>query len=226
MVKGKRPTRTQKSQSEIHRNFVHAFESLCLSSQAYDNGFKGEAARLAGIIYIFVYDYGKHTKSLLKLVDRKTISFKNITIPLNPNNLLGETPLVIVRASTKGIEYIPILDKGTPQHYQQPDQKFHVWWDTPVLRDDQRREFTRRRLITSMRHGEGGGHVDSHLDEDFSDLMRNNSVQWFFITGEKAFAPEYGPPYASVRQIAYEVELTLRAHCADILDLGGYTKYL
>ena len=219
MAKGKRPTRTPKSQLEIQRNFVHAFEALCLSSQAYDNGYKGEAARLAGIIYILVHDYGKRTISLLKLVDRKNILFKNTTIPLNPQNLLGETPLVIVKASTKGIEYIPILDQGTPQHYQQPDQKFRDWWDTPVLRDDQRREFTRRRLVTSMRNAEGGGHVDSHLDKDFSDLMRNNSIQWFFTSGEKTFQPEYAPPYASVRQIAYEIELTLRANCAEILDL-------
>lgn len=215
-----RPSRLAKKSDEIERNFRHSFQALRLSSKAYDEGFRGEAARLAGVIYIFVHDHGKRTVSLLSLVSGKEIPFRNTAVPLNPRNLLTEMPLVMQRVGPEGFEYIPILDKGPAETLTQPDQPFRMWWDAPVFRDKKLRILTRKNFVFSMRHGEGGGHVSPDLDEMFADLRRNNSAGWTFVAGDKSFVPEYGPEYATVRQIAFELYQTLLANFSDILGPG------
>jgi 3-dehydroquinate dehydratase len=41
-----------------------------------------------------------------------------------------------------------------------------------VLRDDRRRELSRKNLIFTMRDKDGGGHVDPNIDEVFAELNR------------------------------------------------------
>ncbi len=209
-----RPKKVQKTQEELQRNFRHVFQGLELSMRDYDNGLKGEAARIAGSIYILVHDYGKSAVSVLTQLKRKEVPFHNTAAPINPNNLMTEMPLVMARVGRES-DYCPIGNQcpGSPQ---QP-QRFSEWWETRVLRDNNRRIFTRKNLIFSMRHGEGGGHVSPDLDEQFAALSRQNSMGFTFFSGGREFVPEYGPLYATTRQLGYEVVATIRGHCSDLL---------
>ncbi len=210
-----RPPRVKKTPEEVKRNFKDALDDLSLSMKEYDRGSKGVAGRLAATIYNFAHDYGKSSVSLLTQINRKNILFHNTAVPLNPKNLLTEMPLVIIHASQSGHKYIPIGKAPPPG--AQPDQSFSKWWETKVLRDKQRREFTRKNLVFNFRNGEGGGHVSPDLDEAFADLARNNSMGFVSIIGNKEFIPEHDPKYATIRQIAYELHVTLTKNCSDYL---------
>ena len=116
-----------KTRDEIERNFRHIFDSMLLSSKSYDEGFKGEAARLANVVYILVHDYGK-TTSLLTQLDRKKIGFVNTSRPINPNNLLTEMPLVIMHLSTDGMDYLPRLaEASAPPPVNWPPFRPDTW---------------------------------------------------------------------------------------------------
>ncbi len=212
-----------KTPDELRRNFRHAFEALELSSKAYDEGHKGEAARLAGVIYVYVHDYGRNNVSLLTHVGRKSIPFCNTARPINPRNKLTEAPLTLLNLSSAPPSeaalneevYVPRL--GQPTNVTEPELKFTAWWEAGILKDKKNRILTRKNLITFMRHNEGGGHVSGTFDEYFAGLRRENTGGWSIVRNAQAVAPAYGPEYASTRQIAYEVRETLVRHCQELL---------
>lgn len=211
-----RPKKVPKSQEELKANFKHAFDSLTLSIVAYDEGYKGETARLASVIYIFVHDHGRSSISLLTQVGRKAIQFHSTATPLNPKNLLTEMPLVAMRGGVGGIEHLSLIEADF--EVVTSEQSFAEWWEAGVLRDNKRRIFSRKNLVFAFRHGEGGGHVSPDLDEAFAGLARDNSMGWVMSIGDRELVPEYGPQYATIRQIAHELRVTLVQHCADLLD--------
>jgi hypothetical protein len=215
-----RPQRIKKTVDETLRDFRHTFGFILLSSQAYDNGYKGEAARLAAVVYMLVHDYGKSAVSLLKQMGRKNIDFVNTSVSLNPRNLLTEMPLVIMRLTAgqgkDSLEYLPRLAEN-PQPIPNPILPFEKWWNMPVIRDDHRRTISRKNIVFHMRHSEAGAHVDSSIDGVFADIRRVNSMGWVVSTNEGNYVPEYGPEYASMRQIAWEVEQTLRRNFQDLI---------
>jgi hypothetical protein len=206
-----------KTIEETRRNFRHVIQSLEISSRSYDGGFKGEAARLAGLVFMLVQDGGRRTVSLLSQVGRKQIGFVNTCRGIDPKNLLTEAPLVIMRMSGSGMEYCPRLADDPFPAPSDPILRFSKWWEMPVLRDKERRLFSRKNIVWHMRNGEGGGHVDPTIDEQFADFERNNSMGWYVRLNGKEFAPEYSPIYATARQIAWEVKQTLRNNCSDLI---------
>ena len=212
-----KPDQFIKTRDELFRNFREVFDALQIASRAYDNGQMGAAPLLAGTIYTFVHDKGKRTRSLLSLVNRKDILFLNTARPINPKNLMTEMPLVMIKIATDGSSgFVPRFGE-LPENNPVPEQEFRTWWNSSILRDKKKRELTRKNLISHVRNKEGGGHVDPSVEATFAELNRNNSMGWEFGYGNKFFVPEYGPHYASVRQIAYELDQTIRQHCADIL---------
>lgn len=75
----------------------------------------------------------------------------------------------------------------------------------------------------------GGAHASEGYDRlekvaasAFADLARGDPGGWIMETGQGRFRPEYGVQFATVRQIGWELEQTLRRHCADLL--GGMTS--
>lgn len=212
-----KPPRLTKTAEEIHRNFRHAFDGLLLSSQSYDKGYKGEAARLAATVYILVHDHGKRTVSLLTQLRRRNVEFVNTGQPINPKNLLTEMPLTMTRLAPDGMEYVPRLGE-LPMPHRDPMLRFRTWWEMIVMRDNRRRTLSRKNIVFHMRHSEGGGHVDPTIDEVFAGIQRANTMGWVFTNKEGVFVPEYGPEYATMRQIAWEVEQTVRRHCRDLIS--------
>lgn len=206
-----------KTPEELRRNFRDSFHALLLSSEAYDKGSFGESARLGALIYLFVHDHGRST-SLLTLFDRKKIGFTNTARLLNPRNLLTEAPLVFMRANVTGMTYEPLLDNGPPEAYGRAPLPFSKWWDMEILRDGSRRTLSRKNIVFAMRHKEGGAHVDGFVDEILAALNRKNSMGWEWANAQDGVRlPEYAVQYATVRQIAWELEQTLRGACADLL---------
>jgi hypothetical protein len=214
-----------KSDDEIRQDFIHAYERLVRAGRAFDNGQPSEAPRIATEVDLFVYDHGRKTTSLLTHLGRHKIQFVNTAKALNPNNLLTETPLVMAHVTNSGFEYIALKGDGPPHYYEQAPQQFAKWWEKGVLRNLGRRVYSRKNLIHFFRNMAGGGHVTSSFQlkeentaQDFADLSRTNTGGLVFSDGKNEYVPQFGPEYATVRQIGWELEQTLRNSCADLIS--------
>lgn len=89
---------------------------------------------------------------------------------------------------------------------------FHDWWvDEAIAIDKDGKRFSRRDLVLAMAHKEGGSHVDPEMDEAYVKLTRANGLGYFFGTVgfEHDLRAEADPVPAAIRQIAYEVEMSL-----------------
>lgn len=213
----------ERSQQELARDFRDTFLRLVRAGEAFDEGHEYEAASIAALIYVLVHEGGKRSPSLLTMLGRKTsLKFVDSAAPLNPRNLLTETPLVMMEVSNNGFRYKARRDTGPFEFIPCP---FSKWWEKPVLRDPQRRVFSRKNLIHFFRHFRGGGHVGRrHEPQDtlpaqaFADMASRDPGNWFYNNGTKNLVPEYGADYASVRQVGWEVERTIREGCIDMLS--------
>ena len=82
-----------------------------------------------------------------------------------------------------------------------------------VLKDFAGNTFTRCKLIKTLADKEGGAHVDPKLDEDYVNLIKNNSMGLKYVTHRGGITRETemgNPVLHSLRQIAHEVTITLR----------------
>lgn len=178
------------------------------SSQSYDNGYINEAKRLAVVIRVLVHDTTKST-SLLTHLKKKDILFYDTSSDYNPNNLLSQMMLIMVRIGLHGAEYIPVLDYGPPIHDFKKKVPFEDWWNKVVFVDKNGKKFARKNLVLDLSNKDGGAHVDHNLDADYTDLTRFNSLGWVFEGGGNH--EDLGNPVlASVRQISHEVLKSLK----------------
>lgn len=216
-----------KTEVEIRRDFAVNFGRLVRAGQAFDTGHQSEALSIAVLVYLFVHDHGRSAVSLLTLAGRKdSIRYRDTAKPLNPRNMFAEHPLAGMSATAHPeephFEYLAISQLNFMPFDQ--EIRFGAWWDGRVLRDRARREFSRKNLIFVFRNKMGGGHASSgydRLDEmaaiAFADLGRHDASGWFISSATRVLRPEYGVQFATVRQIGWELEHTLRSHCSDLL---------
>ena len=212
-----------RKQGDLERNFEESFARLVRANESYDEGHFAEAITIASIVYVFVHEGGRRIPSLLSLLGRKdAMRFIDTAYEMNPANLLAlETPLIITHVKADDIELIPIKDTFignlTPM-------AFSKWWEKAVLRDAERRLYSRKNLIHFFRHTLGGGHAGKNyesqdtLDSDAFEKLRNvyARAMKFEVNGVEV-TPRYGPDYISVRQIGWELEQTLRNSCHDLI---------
>lgn len=104
---------------------------------------------------------------------------------------------------------------------QREPQPFKEWWNHPLIETSEGRLFNRKNLILIMANQDGGAHVDPKLDKDYNYLCTDNLGSWanWSIASSMGQPSASSPPpvknnvaYASVRQITYEVCLSLSRH--------------
>ncbi len=193
------------------------FNSLKLSMRNYDEGHVSEAITLSTHIATFVYDHGKKNQSLLTLIGNKEkVQFKDTAGPLIGNNLMPDALLCMASFGANGGKYSPMLHEG-PFIY--PDLRFKEWWNNSVFRSpSENKEMSRRDFVLGMRNLAGGSHVSPNWNLNFASLERDNPGGLIFMNNGNYRVPEHGPEYASVRQIGYELDVTLRKNFSDIIS--------
>lgn len=199
------------TRSDLIEQLREQLSFIAASGQAFDQGSEGEAKRLAVTIRILLHDTGVSTSLLAHLGAKDRISYLDTSEPINPANLAATPGLVAMQMSNEGMTYVARLEDGptTPPRWV----PFQKWWEDPVTKDSHGELFSRKDYVLTMSNKEGGAHVDHSLDARYADLTRNNSLGWVIEThGEAAKPVEHNPALPSVRQIAYEVEQTLRQH--------------
>jgi hypothetical protein len=116
---------------------------------------------------------------------------------------------------------------GPPPYSRQ--KPFAEWWNDPVTKDSTGAIFARSNYVLACAHKEGGAHVDPALDAEWAGLTRNNTLNWHthyqgigVAIGPTAASggievPLGNPALATVRQIAYEIDQTLRTQLSHLL---------
>jgi hypothetical protein len=187
---------------------------LTRSARAFDDGAEDEAVRLAATIRVLLYDTPGPTTSLLTHLGVKDrITYVDTASPIDPRNLAPTPGLVMMRMSNEGASYVPVLDNFSGQH-SHPNKPFRAWWEDPVTKDGHGNYFSRKDYILTAANKEGGAHVDHSLDARYQALARDNALGWMSFTpaDDQGKPFDRNPAYASVRQIAFEVERTFAQH--------------
>jgi hypothetical protein len=190
------------SKEELQQHLRDTIQALELSSRSFDEGFEGEANRLAAAIRVLVHDTGS-SKSLLDQLGQKTIQFYDTSIPRDPRTIVSYSGLAALNMTPQEAKYVALLD-DLPTDCPPRWISFDEWWNRVIFVDRQGSETSRRDLILAVANKDGGAHVDPVLNEKYADLSRRNSLEWRF-SSPKGDVPLKGPEKAAIRQIAHEV---------------------
>lgn len=197
----------QQTKKELDNHLKEQLEFLRSSCNSYDNGFEGEAKRIASIIRILLHDTNK-SKSLLSLLDMKnTLDFLDSSMELEvpgATRVGGYAGLVSIASNG----YVSDLDNGL----NSKKVNFDKYWNKTILIDKENKNFTRKNIILYLANKDGGSHVDPKLDKKYAELSRNNSIGWIRFENGKDTCPINGVELATVRQIGHEILKTLIPH--------------
>ncbi len=190
------------SKEELQQHLRDTIQALELSSSSFDEGFEGEAKRLAAAIRVLVHDTGS-SKSLLGQLGQKSIQFYETSIPCDLRTIMTYSGLTSIEQTPEGAKYVAVLDMLPPDC---PPRwvSFDEWWNRVIFVDRKGSETSRKDLILVIANKDGGAHVDPILDEKYADLSRRNSLAWRF-SSPRGDVPLEGPEKAAVRQITHEV---------------------
>ncbi|MDB5677393.1 hypothetical protein [Sphingomonas bacterium] len=197
--------KTTLTNTELEAHLADQVQFLKASCDSFDGGFEAESKRIAVVVRVLVHDTDK-SRSLLSLLNCKDgIYFLDTAIPLDSQNLLSESPLLMM--GTGKDNYLAPLDSGPA--FAHRGRPFDLWWNEAVMRDAQRRTMSRRDLVLTAANQDGGAHVDPKLNEAYSDLAKNNSLGWNFSDSQGS-RPISGVERVSIRQIGHEILRTLQ----------------
>ena len=162
---------------------------------------------------ILLHDEGRNSHALLaQLGALTTISWLDSAGPINPNNLAPTMGLAYSQITavdgdgTFAPSWMPHLGEIHPWAGKQ--LQFTRWWNSPVVRDGSRTDFSRKDLVLAVANSDGGGHVDPSLRPAYLKLSRLNSMGMGF-TGPKNEGDFGDPILANIRQIGFEVLASL-----------------
>jgi len=145
----------------------------------------------------------------------------------------GQAGLVEMAPKNDGsFEWVaPLREKRFPDGHPHaaallPPQPFDAWWTTPLVEGSDMKQFSRKSLVLIMANQDGGAHVDEALDKDYANLCVDHLGVQMLVTsdpdeGGNVDDPDFGSKlpkvsnnvaFACMRQIAFEVMLTLQRH--------------
>lgn len=229
----------EKPRSELERMFVEGYERLVRAGRAFDAGQSSEAPNIAKEVMTFAYDRGTRSESILCNLGLKDgMDFADSAkpaiddLPPNARLLSNEYCLIHAIVGFEGMAYRPLLGRFAPKRVP-----FNSWWEGTVLsryvaRSIGGREcINRGELIQHIRNEEGGGHVSAHYKrgtsaDKLARLMQGEYVDGYIILNEEdpMTAQPYAPAYATVRQIGWELEETLRWACPELVARADFRR--
>jgi hypothetical protein len=219
----------QQTQAELIEHLRAQLGFLERSAEAFDNGFQDEAKRLAVVIRVLLHDTPASQSVLGLLGVKQHLAFMDSANRIDPKNLVSTPGLVMFSVSADGPRYEAKLGRFKPPRGRRPNppKRFDAWWNDPVTKDDEGHLFARRDYVLAVANKEGGAHVDPTLDAKWAALTRNDSLGFVQspqggirvgLGPNKAEGASLGTPaLVCIRQIAYELDESLRAGLTNIL---------
>jgi hypothetical protein len=213
-----KPQRVQRSKDDLKKELREQLQLLRHSCQSYDNGLEAVGKHISLSLRVLLHQHG-NSRSLLDQLGYRTGKFLDSAGPLNPRNLMTECNLVMMRVSSTGASYLPLIAAGGGPPPLRPTP-FVDWWNEPVLKDNKNRTFCRRELVLNVANTDGGAHVDPDLEEGYMALSRENSLGWIFSDGRVESALAGRPELACMRQIAHELLSTIHLYVPEFREFS------
>ncbi len=202
------------SAAELVRQLSNQLSFLKRSTSGYDAGQDAEAVRLATTVRILCHDTDGSQSLLGQLGVKATLRFvdTNWSPPEKRQDAYEESDdadLVMVVLFRS-----PLARMGGQRGYDAPlgravraePKLFEEWWEAVVVESPDA-QLSRREVVLSLAHKDGGAHVDPKIPEgDYLEVSRRRGLGTLVVNGEEV---DMNPTFAVMRQIAYEVEATL-----------------
>ena len=203
---------------ELKNHLKEQILFLKASASSFDEGFDGEAKRLAVSVRVLLHDTN-NSISLLNQLGKKQIQFYDTCHNYNPRDKTTFHGLVIIHISPQGPIFVPRSVTPPRSGIEYHFVSFEEWWDRIIIVDDKKNMFSRKNIVLALANQEGGAHVDPELDADYVRLSKFNSLGWKSVVrkGDVIRETDIGNPvFPSMRQIAFEVIRTLKDEFPDI----------
>lgn len=201
-------------------------EQLCFLedfANEYDKGKIHYAIEMAIKLRILLYD-NKSSNSLLtnfcSAYYVKTPYFLNNTY--YPSNMEKETDSNFVRSNLCSFEFT-LVPNSSQFMYPKPNmgkygfmfkESFIPWWKKVTaisIGNNFHDILTRKSVVQLICNKEGGAHVDSHLPEKLTLLIRNEAKPLRLLVNDTIkYAKIDDLLYATIRQVTYETLFTLK----------------
>lgn len=203
--------RVKRSATQLAEDLQRQIRFLRNSARLFDDGEIDEACRIATAIRVLVYDKGKSKSLLFKLMDIKDLSFYDTALSKSKGSLSPYHGLVGMELSPKPKwVWLPHCFGSKEPAPTTPRIQFDSWWNSVVLQDNQGVLFTRKDIVLALCNQDGGAHVDPEIDDQYERLEKAKEFAYQFGSGNKKTTPVAGAGQATVRQLGYEVMLTLK----------------
>jgi hypothetical protein len=194
---------------------------LHVLGEAFDSGHRVVAYPLATAIRVLVHDTAKSHVLLAQIGEITKMQFLDTSLPINPRNLLkSHSGLALIKMTSGiGIEWVPRNEVPVPTPGAEPrDVPFKLWWETDNTSDSEGTLWSRRRMVLDIANKEGGAHIDPAQPLDIQAIEEENSMGWTYHDPIVSDQPmSNGPLMPSIRQIAYELEMSITKHLASEL---------
>lgn len=180
------------------------YQALQISTKAFDDGFRGEATRLANAIFILLGIGMRNHTSILEHL-KKNFDFK---LPSSVRDANSGSPLIFFRLKNiaKDNWTITLFPIGT--FSTKPPIPLSEWWSEIVLRDDKGNALTRLSLIRSVRDQDGGSHVDDEITDPNYKMAVEGNFGGFHYQG----------PDGSTQAVPFSLECTVRQIANEVLS--------
>lgn len=204
----------KQSEKDLYRHLQEQIRFLINSCSEYDRGQLHEAKRISVIIRTLVHDTGIST-SLLKSLKKKSILFVDTATEVHPNRVGSHNGLISMRFRGGIMDYAPRLNRYI--HYKKTE--FERWWDKVLFIGSNQKTISRKYLVLNLSDTDGGAHIDPKLRKKYADLSRRNVLGWVNVKDGVKSKPQTDPVLPSIRQIGYELILTLEDEFPNLFGL-------
>jgi len=213
-----------RQKDELNDEFREQVRFLQCSATSFDEGYEGEARRLAAVMRLMLHDTNRSMSLMKQLGVKEQLRYLDTAEPIDQKNLVSTPGLAMMEFSAsqdlaRGC-YIPRFQGKPPGLCDGPFIKFEQWWNEHVTKDDLGRLFSRRDFVLNVANRDGGTHVDPSLDSAYADLTRNNSMGWWLSTHtrETEIPFEGNLAFVAIREIAFELDQSLHRDLLHLLD--------
>lgn len=201
----------QRTSEEVWQELIEQFNALHEFGVMYDQGKLWAAKHLASVIYTLVQDNPRNPEIqpiLIQLGLREKILFLNtsrgIHSPIKPN-----TPLAYIDLRGDKCTFGPMC-QADPIPECSKKVGFIAWWGERIIEDATGRAINRHTLVNRIRSKDGGSHFDASINDEDYLAIKKDADSRFRWTVNGISTPVPNAHLASLRQIAWELELTLK----------------
>lgn len=208
-----------------YSEFLELLQALC---EYYDRDEKEILALpISTSIRVLVHDTRQST-SLLAHLGKKDAKY----ISTNTSRDREPVHLGIVRRINVGVKdgiggtskYWPLCDE---RYFNKPEEcnelEFSEWWEKEDVFSSNEHSLTRKDIVLSVANKDGGAHFDSQVEEKYDAFRHSWSGGSSLVGINSGTRRGYDniPTFPAVRQIAYELLLTIKNNSNQMLDSIG-----